>query len=105
MHFGFYITTTAALAWAHGKYSDADLLLLDDKIETKSAKNFYWVGSVKNLREAFELRAYGPRFVFRTVVPTMIRWAEDNGFTCGMTEPNGAKRFWGTLKTRDKGVC
>jgi len=104
MHFGYYITTHAALAWAHGRYSDADLLLLDDAIETRNAKNFYWIGSVKNHREAFECRAYGPRFDFRSTVATITKWAEANGFTCGMTEKDGSKRFWGSLKTKTKGV-
>jgi len=98
MHFGFYITKTAAVQWSIGKYSDADLLLLDDILDR--SRGVYWVGSVKTLKECFELRSYGPRFAFRTKVATIIRWAHDAGFARMHAEENGSMRFMGSLRCK-----
>jgi len=105
MHFGFYITSAAALKWVAGTYSDADLLLNDDDVGgivcLRSRTDYYWIGSVKSEAEAYEVRSYGPRYCFRATVPSIISWAGKGGFVKGLVESDGSTRFYGTL-TRDR---
>jgi hypothetical protein len=83
LHFGFPITFNQAIQWVLGEFNDNQLFLQSDCL-LRSPRTVYWVGSISNPGNLFQLRFWGPWFAFRSEHPAILKFAFRQSFCCSV---------------------